>query len=393
MTSPHNDPMSWAFSPRPHDQPERVPCGTWRVPLWAWQCLVVFVLIGVTAVFSTYQFGGSQDRPAERSPPRKDSRRGEAVAFSPDGRTLASCGWDNFVYLWDVRHPDDKRVVEPQLLPHKSVQLALAFSPDSKTLAAGGYESLSLWVREADHYKMLIEDEGTTYRCLAFSPDGHSLALGADDHTVRIWDLPSARVRAVLIGHVDVVRSVAFSPDGRRLMSTGQDRLVMLWDAINGEAIHPLGGAGSNPVQFGAYSPESDTVALGESGGGPLDITVFDVETGSVRTRLTGHDTGINAVVFSPDGHTLASAGLDRTIRLWDLATGKEKAFRSVDSGSVNSISFSPNGAWLAFAGSDSTVWIWDLKNKRSFRFRTAPEQATGAENNAVRRTVPVGAR
>ena len=85
---------------------------------------------------------------------------------------------------------------------------------------------------------------------------------------------------AVLSGHADVVRSLAFSPDGSRLISTGQDRLVMLWDAIRGVAIRPLGEPGPNPVQFGAFSPDGTTVALGEAGGVPLDITLFDAETG-----------------------------------------------------------------------------------------------------------------
>ncbi len=158
----------------------------------------------------------------------------------------------------------------------------------------------------------------------------------------------------------------------------------MLWDAIRGVAIRTFGEAGSNPVQFGAFSPDGMTVAVGECGGTPLDITLFDVETGALRTRFTGHRAGINALAFSPDGRTLASAGIDSTIRLWDPATGKEKTYRSDDVGWVKSISFSPDGAWLAFAGNDSSVRVWDLKNQRTFRVRSSAHRARDAEKTAA---------
>jgi len=99
-----------------------------------------------------------------------------------------------------------------------------------------------------------------------------------------------------------------------------------------------------------------------DHGGSPTDIILFDVETGALRTRLIGHSTGITPLTFSPDGRTLASAGLDGRIRLWDPAAGKEKTGRTDDVGYVSSISFSSDGARLAFAGNDSSVRIWDLR-------------------------------
>jgi WD40 repeat protein len=203
--------------------------------------------------------------------------------------------------------------------------------------------------------------------------------------------MPSGQERIVLSRHADVVRSLAFTPDSRRLISTGQDRTVILWDTINGEVIRSFGEDGSNPVQFGALSPDGRLVAVGESAGTPQDITLFDMETGALRSRLTGNLMGVNALAFSPNGRTLASAGIDRTIRIWDPATGKEMTSLRDDIGWVKAISFSPDGTQLAFVGNDTSIRIWDLKSPRFLRISSTPKRLVRqAENTDKRSRVPV---
>ena len=232
-----------------------------------------------------------------------------------------------------------------------------------------GRGSVTIWSRNCGQYNRLFEEKTETCRCLAFSPDGQTLALGADDGAIRLWDVPSARERAVFSAHESVVRCIAFSADSRRLVSSGQDHAIVLSDAVRGVPIRSLGmgQVGVSPVSFAAISPDGHTVAVGEVRGEPDDVTLLDSETGMVVARLTGHQAGVHALAFSPDGRTLATAGLDSCIKLWDVAHGKELTTFSTGIGIGRSIAFSRNGAWLALGAAEETVRIWEVAHQKSF--------------------------
>jgi WD40 repeat protein len=342
--------------------------GARRLSVWARQ----FVLLGMLVVGSAIIFSEALwDGPAE-------SREGaassagiepvEGVAFSPDGKTLASCGWDSAVRIWALGRLREARPSEPVVLPHRSVRHAVAFSADGSLLAAAGEKSLTIWSCKSGRFTPLLDEEIETSHCLAFSPDGRALAIGTDDGSIRIWEMPGGHERAILKGHNAVVRSVAFSADARRLVSTSESRSIMLWDAIQGNLIRPLElhRQGSNVVLFAAFSTDGRHVAIGEVSGNPEEITLIDSESGEVRNRLSGHNTGVQALAFSPDGRTLATAGLDNSIKLWDWTQGKEVTTLSDGVGFVKSLAFSHDGLWLAFAGNDDSVRIWDVPHRRS---------------------------
>ena len=226
-----------------------------RLSVWVGE----FFLLGMLVAGSAMIFSDALSEPsvdtAESVVSRAPLQPVEGVAFSPDGKTLASCGWDNTVRIWDVSRLSDGPPSQPVVLPHGSVRYAVAFSADGTLLAAAGDKSLTIWACTSGRYTPLLEEVSETSRCLAFSADGRTLAIGTDDGSIRLLDMPSGHERAVLRGHRGIVRSVAFSADARRLVSTSESRSIMLWDAIEGIPMGPLqlGREGYNLVLFAAF--------------------------------------------------------------------------------------------------------------------------------------------
>lgn len=269
----------------------------------------------------------------------------ESIAFSPDGNTLASGGsggWEGHkVFLWDVaiatapgssetgcRFPisSDHKAA---FLRHISEISAVAFSPDGTILAASesGNNTILLLDVGSGAYKAVLSTPQTWnsdgVASIAFSPDGKTVASGSY-RELRIWDVPSATLKATLEGHSQWISNVVFSPDGRTLASTGYSSPIRLWDVPSATGKATLNGHTGGTWSV-AFSPDGTILA---TGGTYRDSTVqlWDVPNGRPITTLTGHRDGVTDLVFSPDGGTLASSGGDGTVLLWELPLAFETA-------------------------------------------------------------------
>jgi WD40 repeat protein len=278
-----------------------------------------------------------------------------SVAFSPDGRLLASGSEDSTIKLWEVATGSLVRT----LSGHTSWVRSVAFSPDGRLLASGSYKEIKLWDVASGSLVRTLSGHTSWVRSVAFSPDGRLLASGSEDSTIRLWEVASGREVRTLSGHTDEVRSVAFSPDGRLLASGSNDWTIKLWDVASGSLVRTLTGH-TDIVRSVAFSPDGRLLA---SGSNDWTIKLWDVATGSLVRTLSGHTDEVRSVAFSPDGRLLASGSNDWTIKLWDVATGSLVRTLSGHTGSVNSVAFSPDGRLLASGSDDKTIRLWDISD------------------------------
>ncbi|MEO2003239.1 MAG: WD40 repeat domain-containing protein, partial [Candidatus Poribacteria bacterium] len=323
-----------------------------------------------------------------------------SVGFSPDGATLASGSRDNTARLWDVSKREEIATVRG----HRYWVNSVAFSPDGATLATCSDTEVKLWdvaayrpgpLRRLERSRREAPEEigalgGHTgqINCVAFSPDGATLASGSPGGTVKLWDVSSRQKIATLHGHTSRVESVAFAPDGGTLASA-VGNVVKVWNVVARQEVTTFQGH-TGSVTSVAFSPDGSTLASGSQDG---SVKLWDVISRQEIATLEGESTDIRptppspektvvlsedgisvvpqslrvpvavlSVAFSPDGSTVATGGRDHTVRLWDVASRQEIATLRQHG---NFVAFSPDGSTLASGSRDYTVRLLDVASQQ----------------------------
>jgi Flp pilus assembly protein TadD len=232
--------------------------------------------------------------------------------------------------------------------------MSLAYSPDGRRLATAGNDLLvRIWDTATGQELLSLKGHTGLVSGVAYSPDGQRLASWSNyEATVRIWDALSGQALLTLKGHKGMVFSVAYSPDSRRLASVGSDYTIRAWDAASGQQLLTLKGWGERVT----YSPDGRRVAA--VAGLDRTVRIWDAASGQELLTLKGHTDLVSDVSYSPDGRRLASASQDGTVRIWDAASGQELLTLRGPTSFVQSVAFSPDGRRLAMAG--GVGWVWE---------------------------------
>ncbi len=280
--------------------------------------------------------------------------------FSPDGKTLVSTDGGSAIRFWDVQGQKQAGIIDGFTRTSELLSYSLAFSPDGKMLASKSWDTVNFWdVQEQKTMGRLEEDSVGWYlglNSIAFSPDGKILA-SINGKEIYLYDIQTQERTGILKGHTMTISSIAFTPDGKILVSSGnQDRTVRLWDVAEQKELGVLGN--DSWAHTVAISPDGKTIAAAI--GDERLIRLWDTNTQKEIGVLEDPAAAAFSVAFSPDGETIASCNQHGIIRIWDYKKQRliDEFQAPIDS---RIIIFSPDGKWLVSLWDDGIALVWDV--------------------------------
>lgn len=295
------------------------------------------------------------------------------LAFSPDGRQLATAGGSpkpsiaGEVRIWNAWGTDaGKRLHD---ISHPDMVTSIVYTTEGRYIAWATFDGI---VQQADAESgQIIQTEKLPpeFQPAVFSPDGRHYASFTKTGRIAIWELASGREVRSFSVEGGQPYSLAFSQDGRQLaVSVGGT--IGLWDLTTGKVLRIFSQA-SGPRSRPVFSPDGRLLALGTGGG---VACIWDVTTGQLMQSLAGHTGDVSAVAFSPDSRYLATGGTDHLVHLWEAGTGRQYLPLRGHQGRVSCLAFHPSGRYLASGDKQpGEIKVWDLTRHQEYVTVSAP--------------------
>jgi eukaryotic-like serine/threonine-protein kinase len=306
-----------------------------------------------------------------------------SVGYSPTGTAIAAGTQDGRVILWD---PSSRGIIR-SFPTGAGYVWSVAFSPDGRLLASGGDPSVRVWDTSTGAAITNLAGHARDLSSLAFSPDGRRIASGSDDQTVKLWNTSTWQLEATLRGHIKNVSAVAFSRDGQTLVTGSDDGTVKLWNLGIPEEITPV----EHPLRKESgrvEHPLPGILYFCLAGDGLTVLTVNEDSTCSIRESITGKETSRFAIsarqvthgAVSNDRRQIAFGSEEGLVTVWDSATGQAMRSFQAHAGTIQGIAYSTDGQTLATAGSEGP----GLTGIKAWRPSTGEHVATLGQTNAL---------